>query len=443
MKATALRASILQLAIQGKLVPQLEAEPAVEQIGEVLEDVPFAIPEKWRWVRIPEVLTFREGPGILKCDFQNDGVPLIRIAGMRGEIVSLDGCNFLDPQKVQKKWSHFRLELGDVVISSSASLDKVAVVDEAAVGAIPYTGLILFRSKGIVNLDYFVQFVKSPLFILQVNHQKTGGMIKHFGPTHLQRMYIPVPPQEEQRRIVERLNELLPLVDAYGKEYEALLKLNKELPGKLRASILQEAIQGKLVPQLDEEPEVKQIGLPPEDVPFAIPEKWKWVCLKEVGKIVGGGTPKTAISEYWDGGTINWFTPADLGKISGIYASESARKITERGLKESSAVMMPKGSVLFSSRAPIGHIALAEGSCCTNQGCKSLVPNIEIIDPLWGYYVMKARTPDMIDRASGTTFKEISGKGVGETYIPLPPILEQRRIIDKLVQLLKEAERLC
>ena len=258
----------------------------------------------------------------------------------------------------------------------------------------------------------------------------------------LKKFSIPLPPLEEQRRIVAKLNELLPLVEIYGKEQEALEKMEKEFPDKLRASLLQEAIQGKLVPQLESEPEVEQIGEAPEDVPFAIPEKWRWMQLNKVGKIVGGGTPKTSLSEYWDGGTIPWFTPADLGKVHGLYASDSARKITALGLRESSAVMMPPNSVLFSSRAPIGHIALAADSCCTNQGCKSFVPNIGIVLPLWGYFAMKARTPDMIARASGTTFKEISGKGVGETLVPIPPLEEQRRIVTKLSELLNVVRQL-
>lgn len=204
----------------------------------------------------------------------------------------------------------------------------------------------------------------------------------------------------------------------------------------LKKSILQCAIEGKLVPQLDTEPNVEQIGEEPQESPFEIPNKWKWVRLKNVGKIVGGGTPKTNVSKYWDNGTILWITPADLGKVHDLYVSESSRKITEVGLKESSAVMLPKNTVLFSSRAPIGHIALAAENCCTNQGCKSFVPNEKHIDPLWGYYVMKARTPDMIARASGTTFREISGKGVGDTWIPLPPLHEQQRIVGKLGELL-------
>ena len=157
--------------------------------------------------------------------------------------------------------------------------------------------------------------------------------------------------------------------------------------------------------------------------------------LKNVGRIVGGGTPKTNVIEYWKGGTIPWFTPADLGKVTGVYASDSERKITELGLAKSSAVLMPPNSILFSSRAPIGYIAVATKHCCTNQGCKSFVPDSKVVDSLWGYFAIRARTQDIIARASGTTFKEISGKGVGETLIPIPPLQEQQRIVKRLIEI--------
>ena len=206
---------------------------------------------------------------------------------------------------------------------------------------------------------------------------------------------------------------------------------------RLREQILERAIQGKLVPQLESEPGVAQITGRPKEPPFAIPEKWKWAQLKNVGKIVGGGTPKTNIAENWENGQILWFTPSDLGKVRGLYAETSARKITLTGLHSSAATMMPKDTVLFSSRAPIGHIALAPADCCTNQGCKSFVANSSYILPLWAYWVLVNRKDDIISRASGTTFKEISLKGMSETWIPVPPIQEQRRIVGKIQKLLR------
>ena len=155
-----------------------------------------------------------------------------------------------------------------------------------------------------------------------------------------------------------------------------------------------------------------------------------------MGKIIGGGTPKTNVPENWENGKILWFTPSDLGKVRGLYANSSARKITLVGLQNSAATMMPKDTVLFSSRAPIGHIALAPADCCTNQGCKSFIANRSYISPLWAYWVLHSRTNDIISRASGTTFKEISAKGMSETWIPLPPTQEQNRIVNQIQKLL-------
>ncbi len=226
--------SILQYAIQGKLVEQREQDGTAEDLykqiqeekkklikegkikktkalPEITEDeIPFDIPENWKWVRIAEMSFFQEGPGIMAKDFRNSGIPLIRIAGMQEDNLSLDGCNYLDPDMVDKKWSHFKLDLGDIVISTSASMDKICEVTEDTVGAIPYTGQIRFKMYGNISKEYFKYFIMSNAYIKQINEQKSGGTIKHYGPTHLKRMIIPLPPLAEQRRIVEKIEELLP-----------------------------------------------------------------------------------------------------------------------------------------------------------------------------------------------------------------------------------------
>lgn len=209
---------------------------------------------------------------------------------------------------------------------------------------------------------------------------------------------------------------------------------------RMKALLLDLAIRGELVSQKPEEGWVDQIGAKPEVMPFAIPESWKWVQLKNVGQIVGGGTPKTSEPDYWNG-DISWITPADLGKNSSKWIHKGVKSITRKGLKESSAKLMPSGSVVYSSRAPIGHIAIAGQELCTNQGCKSFVPNDQYITTEWAYYMLIARTKDIQSRASGTTFKEISGKGVGETWITLPSQAEQRRIVAKLEEAFVEIDR--
>ena len=146
-------------------------------------------------------------------DFRSQGIPLIRISGMKTSTVTLNGCNYLDSDMVEQHWKHFKLDYGDILISTSASMDKIAEVNETAVGAIPYTGLIRFKMYGGISKKFFRYFIQSPCYVKQIDEQKTGGVIKHYGPSHLKKMLIPLPPLAEQKRIVERLEELLPLCD--------------------------------------------------------------------------------------------------------------------------------------------------------------------------------------------------------------------------------------
>ena len=172
-----------------------------------------------------------------------------------------------------------------------------------------------------------------------------------------------------------------------------------------------------------------------DEVPFEIPESWEWVRLTTLGEIIGGGTPKTNIPEYWVNGYIPWLTPADMKFVTGKYVDKGERCITEEGLKGSSAHMMPVGTIVYSSRAPIGYLAIASTELCTNQGFKSLVPVLTCIDD-YVYYCLIAFTPEIQSRTSGTTFKEISGTEFGKTLIPLPPLPEQQRIVKRIKEVL-------
>lgn len=156
--------------------------------------------------------------------------------------------------------------------------------------------------------------------------------------------------------------------------------------------------------------------------------------LKHIGEIIGGGTPKTNIKEYWDG-EIPWLTPADLSNYDDMFVSGGTRNISDTGLRSSAARMLPANSVLYSSRAPIGYVAIAKNPIATNQGFKSVVPfNFDMAPYL--YYCLKARTDNIVQRATGTTFKEISGSEMAETMVPIPPINEQQMISSKIMRLL-------
>ena len=146
---------------------------------------------------------------------------------------------------------------------------------------------------------------------------------------------------------------------------------------------------------------------------------WKECSLSDLGTIVGGATPSTKKIENYENGKISWITPKDLAGLNGRFIKKGERNITETGLKSCSAKLMPKHSILFSSRAPIGYVAIAEQEMCTNQGFKSIVPN-DNTDYMFLYYLLKYNKNKIESLGSGTTFKEISGKVMGNVTVNIP-----------------------
>jgi type I restriction enzyme S subunit len=153
--------------------------------------------------------------------------------------------------------------------------------------------------------------------------------------------------------------------------------------------------------------------------------------LDEVAEIVGGSTPKSSVPGYW-GGDIPWVTPADLSKLDGHFLSDTPRKITQAGLINSGAKVLPFGSVLFSSRAPIGNVAITTIPMATNQGFKSLVTDATQLDSKFAYWWLRAHKAQLQELGVGVTFKEVSKSIVSGIEIPLPPLPEQRRIAEIL-----------
>ena len=235
---------------------------------------------------------------------------------------------------------------------------------------------------------------------------------------------------------------------------------------RLREFVLQLAVRGKLVPQAaDDEPAgslLRQLkagrrrllaegaiakprhpcGVRIAEEPFEIPPTWTWLRLGDVGAIVGGGTPKSGERSFWaDGDDIPWLTPADMRSQGSRYVSRGSRDITSVGLRRSSAQLLPAGSILFSSRAPIGHVGIAANPLSTNQGFKSCVPYIADMSE-YLYLFLKQAGPEIDEQATGTTFKEVSGKEFALIPIPVPPLAEQHRIVAKVDELMDLLDRL-
>lgn len=156
---------------------------------------------------------------------------------------------------------------------------------------------------------------------------------------------------------------------------------------------------------------------------------WKRSTLADLGEIVGGATPPTKNENYY-GGDIAWITPKDLSTFHGRFISRGERNITLEGLKNSSARLMPPNSVLFTSRAPIGYVAIAENEVCTNQGFKSIIPNADT-DYLFLYYLLVHNRDRIKNMGSGTTFKEISGSGMKKIEVVVPSDKAEQRLIAK------------
>lgn len=254
--------------------------------------------------------------------------------------------------------------------------------------------------------DYFNIWLKSPLAIKMYKSYATGSLIEK------QRVQFPtlslikasVPPMEEQRKIGNFFKQLDDTITLHQQEL----------------STLKQTKQGFLQKMFPREGEsVPEVRFPGFD------GKWEHHKLNEVAEIIGGGTPSTNVQEYWDG-DIDWYSPVEIGKDT--YAFGSKRKITSLGLKKSSAKVLPANkTILFTSRAGIGDMAILKKDGATNQGFQSLVVNNNY--DIYFVYSMGYKIKEFaLKRASGSTFLEISGKGLGTMNLFVPSLEEQTRI---------------
>ncbi len=159
----------------------------------------------------------------------------------------------------------------------------------------------------------------------------------------------------------------------------------------------------------------------------AMKKEWQRMTIGDVCEVVNGGTPKTGVSAFWDG-PHQWITPAEMGKRSSPYIGRTERTITDEGLQNSSARLLPPHSVILSSRAPIGHLVINTEPMTTNQGCKGLIPGGRI-DSKFLFYYLTSIVALLNDLGTGATFKELSGGKMKEVAVPVPPLPEQQRIV--------------
>ena len=223
---------------------------------------------------------------------------------------------------------------------------------------------------------------------------------------------------------------------------EDLLALNVKLP-----SLIEQKKIEKFLSLIDERIEtqiriIEELKLFRDTLMFKLlsPRKnWEHVCIHDVAMVVGGGTPDTNVKEYWDG-NIQWFTPSEIGKEK--YAIASERTISQAGLDNSSAKLLPANTILLSTRATIGECSIAKQECCTNQGFQSLIATT--VTPEFLYYLIQTKKRDLLSKASGSTFSEISANEVRKIRVCIPTTAkEQEAIVQPLSAYDEKIETEC
>ena len=510
MNGKQLKNSILQWAIQGKLVPQdPNDEPAsvlLERIraekarlvkekkikkdknesiiyrgednsyyekflatGEVKcidEEIPFEIPQGWEWSRMGSIGDWGAGatPAKGNTSYYGGNILWLRTGELNNSIVNDTEIKITD--KALKECSLRMNKAGDVLIAMyGATIGKVAIAgcelttNQACCACTPI---------GIFNYYLFYFLMESQVDFIKKGE---GGAQPNISREKLVAHLMPIPPIQEQHRIVERIKDVLPLTDKYAHSQIALDELNRSINGKLKKSILQEAIQGRLVPQVAEEGTAQElleqiklekqklvkegnlkksalsdsviykgddnkyfekIGTIEKDItdeiPFEIPNSWCWIRLNNLCNITNGFTPLRTEPKFWENGNINWFTVEDIRK-QGEYIYQTTQKITELAVSKDRIVRA--GSVLLCCTASVGQCAMTMIPTTTNQQFNALTIKEEyrcLVNDEFLYLFVKTLAPILHDLAGKTTFEFISVKKVGNILVPIPPVLEQCRI---------------
>ncbi len=456
MNTKQIRQTILDLAIRGELVPQDPTdEPAsvlLERIraekeqlikdkklkrdkkdNEPIDEAPFELPEGWEWCRLGEICEIKGGKRLPKNSSFSDTPTnhiYIRVADMKNSTVLLEDLKYIDDE-VFEKIKNYLISKEDLYLTIAGTIGEVGIIPNNLDGMNLTENAAKLTEIKISRL--FLMYCLSSNFCRQ---QFFSGFHQVAQPKlsleTANKTQLPLPPLAEQHCIVKKIEQLLALVDAIEQLQEELKALVKQAKNQ----VLNYAIAGKLTHQdpNDEPAEelLKRIGkTTAADTPYEkLPKGWAWCRLGDIGEIIGGGTPSTSIEEYWNG-EVSWITPADLSNYSDKYIAQGKRNITQLGLDNSSAKLIPKGSILFSTRAPIGYVVIADRPLSTNQGFKSLSLSINMSEE-FVYYFLLAEKERIKLLASGTTFQELSASAFSKILIPLPPLAEQHRIVQQI-----------
>ena len=363
---------------------------------------------------------------------------------------------------------------GDILYSKLRPyLLKILVAPE---GGICTPEIIPFTCYGNICKDYIVSFLKSPYVDDYINSATFGVKMPRVSTEIMTSLLVPLPPLSEQFRIDTKAKELMPYIDEYGKAQDKLNKLNEKLYYTIRKSILQEAIQGKIVPQIAEEGTAQElleqikaekqklvkegklkksalndsaifrgddnkyyelIGKKcldiTEQIPFEIPNSWTWARMGQVGDWGAGSTPQRGNQDYY-GGNILWLK---TGELNNDIVYDTEEKITQRAFQDCSLRMNKIGDVLIAMYgATIGKLAIVGKELTTNQACCGCTPYV--VYNWFLFYFLMASRDSFIKKGEGGAQPNISRVKLVEHLIPLPPLNEQKRIVKRIETLFEQ-----
>jgi type I restriction enzyme S subunit len=435
------------------------------------EEIPFEIPKGWEWCRLGEISTYAQTKRKINAsnaDTQLWGLDLEDIE-KGGRLLNIKTVG--ERKAIGDKTIFNR---GDILYSKLRPyLLKILVAPE---GGICTPEIIPFTCYGNICKDYIVSFLKSPYVDDYINSATFGVKMPRVSTETMTSLLVPLPPLSEQFRIDTKAKELMPYIDEYGKAQDKLNKLNEELSYTIRKSILQEAIQGKLVPQIAEEgtaqellEQIKtekqklvkegklkkstlatsvifrgddnkyyeQIGKNcvdiTEEIPFEIPNNWTWARMGQVGDWGAGSTPQRGNQDYY-GGNILWLK---TGELNNDIVYDTEEKITQRAFQDCSLRMNKIGDVLIAMYgATIGKLAIVGKELTTNQACCGCTPYV--VYNWFLFYFLMASRDSFIKKGEGGAQPNISRVKLVEHLIPLPPLNEQKRIVKRIETLFEQ-----
>lgn len=363
---------------------------------------------KWKEYKVSEMINIIGGgtPKTKFSEYWDGDIPWLSVKDFNTDLRKVYDTEKCITQKGLENSSTKLLDEGDIIISARGTVGALAQLGKTMAFNQSCYGL---RAKEITTNDFVYYLLKNMIGNIQQNTH--GSVFDTITRDTFDILKANLPPIQEQKAIAHILSTL-------DDKIEVNNQINKTLENMAQAIFKQWFVDFEF-PNEDGEPYKSSGGEMVESELGMIPKGWKVGTLNDIGEIIGGGTPSKSKEHYFAENGIPWITPKDLSNNKNKFIDKGALDISEEGLKNSSAKLMPEGSVLFSSRAPIGYIAIAKNQLTTNQGFRSIVPE-ELYGSEFVYQLLVSNLEKIESRASGSTFKEISGGELKKIEVVLP-----------------------